>query len=235
VLYRDIRTYGFREKYYMKARDNGVVFIRYEPSQKPQVELLAEGDLNSRIKITTIDPLLGAKIVISADLLVLSTGMDAPAQDKELAKMLKVPLNADGFFLEAHVKLRPVDFATEGIFICGSGQGPKNIDESIIQAKGAGGRAITILSKKTVEVEGTTGCVNLERCTGCGVCVKVCAYSAVELKDKSIATGLVKQVAEINEALCKGCGACAASCRCSAIDLKGFTDTQIFESISVGV
>lgn len=232
ILYRDLRTYGFKERHYMRARDNGVIFMRYEPEQKPQVELANKGDPDSKIIVTTIDPLLESKIVIEADLLVLSSAIDAPTQNKGLAKMLKVPLNEDGFFLEAHVKLRPVDFATDGIFICGLAHGPKDIEECIIQAKGAAGRTLALLSKQVIEAEGTISWVNPYRCTGCGVCVDVCAYSAIELKDKEILPRLVKRVSEINEALCKGCGACSASCRCGAIDLRGFTDMQIFETIN---
>ncbi|MBI4722390.1 MAG: CoB--CoM heterodisulfide reductase iron-sulfur subunit A family protein [Candidatus Stahlbacteria bacterium] len=234
VLYRDVRTYGLMEKYYTKARENGVVFIRYEPEYKPQVEILDKEDINSKLRITTIDPLLESKVIIEADLVVLSCAIDAPTRNKELAKLLKVPLNADGFFLEAHAKLRPVDFATDGVFICGLAHGPKDMEESIIQAKGAAGRALTVLSRQTMEAEGTICWVNPIRCTACGVCVEVCAYSAIEIKEKEILPGVVERVAEINEALCKGCGVCAASCRCSAIDLKGFTDEQIFEAIGAG-
>ena len=175
---------------------------------------------------------MNKKITIDADLLVLSAAILAPEENKDLAKLLKVPLNKEGFFLEAHMKLRPVDFATDGVFMCGLAHCPKNSDESIIQASAAASRALTVLSKHYIESEGIVSWVNEVRCVGCGVCVSVCAYSAVELKEKEIMPKVKKSVAEVNEALCKGCGACAASCRSGAINLKGFTDDQIYESVS---
>ena len=232
ILYRDIRTYGLMEKYYSQARDKGIIFMRYDLEHKPQVESLGKDNINSGLKIATFDLLLNRKITIEADLLVLSAAIDAPQANKELAKILKVPLNKEAFFLEAHMKLRPVDFATDGVFMCGLAHCPKNMDESIIQAKAAAARALTILTKKTIEAEGTISWVSPERCTACGVCVKVCAYSAVELKEKTIAPKVTRTVAEINEALCKGCGVCAASCRSGAINLRGFTDDQIYEALS---
>ena len=225
VLYRDIRTYGLSEKYYAQARDDGVVFMRYDLDHKPHVELVDKEDTDGKLRIKTIDPVLESKIVLDADLLVLSVSIDALQENEDLAKLLKVPLNEDGFFLEAHVKLRPVDFATDGVFVCGLAHGPKYIEESIVQAEAAAARALTILSKKTILAEGTICSVNPDRCTGCGVCVEVCAYSAIELNEE-------KGVAEINEAMCKGCGACSASCRCGAIDLRGFSNEQIFEAVN---
>ncbi len=229
ILYRDIRTYGLRERYYGKARDQGVCFLRYDLDNKPLVEPIDREDPESRLSVTVFDPILGQKIVIEADLLVLSVPIDAPAQNEELAKLLKVPLNKEGFFLEAHLKLRPVDFANDGVFMCGLAHSPKYIDESIVQAKAAAARALTLLSKKTIESEGTICWVNPYLCSGCGVCIEVCPYSAIEMKEE---TTDHRQVAEINEALCKGCGACSASCRSGAIDLRGFTNKQIFEAVS---
>lgn len=225
ILYRDIRTYGLTEKYYAQARDDGVVFMRYDLDHKPRVEIIDKENPDSKLKIKTVDPILGRQVVLESDLLVLSVSIDAPQENEDLAKLLKVPLNEDGFFLEAHVKLRPVDFATDGIFVCGLAHGPKYIEESIVQAEAAAARALTILSKKTILAEGTICSVNSDRCTGCGVCVEVCAYSAIEINEE-------KGIAEINEALCKGCGACSASCRCGAIDLRGFTNEQIFEAVN---
>ena len=232
VLYRDIRTYGLAEKFYGQARAAGVLFERYEPEQKPEVEPLDGSDPQSRVKVSFRSPILNRRVVIQADLVVLAAAMEAESGNGELAQMLKVPLNEDGFFLEAHMKLRPVDFATDGVFMCGLAHAPKNIDESIIQAKAAAARALAVLSKKTIEAEGTVSWVDVARCTGCGVCVEVCAYAAVELKEKETAPGVVCRVAEVNEALCKGCGACSASCRSAAMNLKGFTNDQIFEAVS---
>ena len=232
VLYRDLRTYGLAEKYYTEARELGVIFERYELDSKPKVEPVKPGDPTSRVRIRLADRLLNKEIVIDADLVVLASAIAAPADNQALARMLKVPLNRDGFFLEAHMKLRPVDFATDGVFMAGLAHAPKDIDESITQARAAAARALGVLCKKQVAVEGTVSWVNPDRCTGCGVCVATCAYAALELKEVKQGEGRVVTAAQVNEALCKGCGVCAASCRCGAINLKGFTDDQIFEAVS---
>ena len=221
VLYRDIRTYGFQEKYYTELRDKGAIFFRYSLEDKPKVNFADVNNTDGKISVILFDPIMDKDIVIDADLVVLATAIDAPKGNVELAKMLKVPLNADGMFLEAHVKLRPVDFATEGIFICGLAHCPKNMDESLAQAKAAASRALTFLTKKTILAEGTITQVNPDRCSGCGYCEEICAYSAIEVD-------LEKEVAVVNEALCKGCGACVASCRCGALDLRGFSNKQLF-------
>lgn len=223
ILFRDIRTYGFKEKYYRKAREEGVIFLRFDEKNPPEV--IKEG---SSIKVNVRTPTAG-EISIPADLVALSAGIVASREEKEeLAKMLKVPLNDDNFYLEAHVKLRPVDFATEGVFVAGIAHCPKTIEDSISQANAAVSRACTILSKDEVEVEGKTARIDITRCTGCGMCIENCAYNAIELiEDRRFGT-----IASINQALCKGCGACSGNCRCSAIDILGFTGEQIFEMIS---
>lgn len=222
ILFRDIRTYGFKEKYYRKAREAGILFLRYDDKNPPNV--IAE-DSQLRIEVNTPRK---DKIAINSDLLVLSAGIFASReQNEELAKMLKVPLNDDNFFLEAHVKLRPVDFATEGVFIAGLAHCPKPIEDCISQANAAVSRACTILSKDEIEAEGKTAVVNITRCVGCGMCLENCAYNAIELiEDRRF--GLV---ASINQALCKGCGACSGNCRCAAIDVLGFSGEQIFSMI----
>ena len=220
ICHRDIRTYGFREQYYTDLRDKGSVFIRYSPENKPKVELLDSTDPDSKLNVSAFDPILDREIIIDADLVVLSTAIDALEENDILAKMLKVPLNADGMFLEAHVKLRPVDFATEGVFVCGLAHGPKDIDESIAQSKAAASRALTFLSKKAILAEGTITEVDISKCSGCAYCVDVCAYSALEIDPE-------KEVVVVNDALCKGCGACVASCRCGALDLRGFSNRQL--------
>ena len=253
VLYRDIRTYGMREEYYRQAREKGVVFIRYTPEEKPEVRL-ETGRGHDRIGlnpdrvpsprqlgtqsqipggfglcpapvITARDPILDECIELHPDLLVLSSGLVAQPGSEELAKMLKVPLNQDGFFLEAHMKLRPVDFATDGVFMAGLCHYPKFIDESVAQAQAAAGRAATILSRESIEAEATVAQVDQSRCTACGMCETLCAYRAIEVKVVNETFGT--KAAVVNEALCKGCGACVASCRCSALDLKGFTSENI--------
>ncbi|GAI54974.1 unnamed protein product, partial [marine sediment metagenome] len=139
-------------------------------------------------------------------------------------------LNDDGFFLEAHVKLRPVEFATEGIFVCGLAHSPKFLDESITQANAAASRASVILSQDEIEAEGTVATVNISRCSACGMCESLCAYKAIEVKTVDEKRGI--RAAVVTEAMCKGCGACVANCRSSALDLRGFTDDEIFSVIS---
>ncbi|MFX1556066.1 MAG: FAD-dependent oxidoreductase [Promethearchaeota archaeon] len=223
ILFRDIRTYGFKEKYYREAREKGVIFIRYDENNLPEVK-----SHNSKLIIEVKNPKLG-ELTINADLLVLSAGIvSSREENEELAKMLKVPLNDDNFFLEAHVKLRPVDFATEGVFVAGLAHCPKPIEDSISQANAAVSRACTILSKDEIEAEGKTARVDPTRCIGCGMCIENCAYNAIELiEDRRFGV-----IASINQALCKGCGACSGNCRCAAIDILGFTGEQIFAMIS---
>jgi len=221
ILYRDIRSYGIKELYYKKAREEGVIFIRYEEESKPEVRN-NDGRLNIKVK----DLILNRDLLIGTDLLVLSSGIVANKGNKNLSQMLKVPLNADGFFLEAHVKLRPVDFATDGIFVCGLAHYPKDISEAITQAKASAARAMTILTKEYLQAEGKISEIRKERCSGCGLCVEICPYKALELDEK-------EKVAVVNEALCKGCGVCVSSCRANAIDLKGFKDEQILAALEV--
>jgi heterodisulfide reductase subunit A len=218
ILYRDIRTYAFKEKYYRMAREKGVVFIRYDKDVPPEVKLSEK-----KLTLNVNTPKLG-EVSLLPDLLVLSTGIVAPATVNEtLAKMLKVPLNEDKFFLEAHVKLRPVDFATEGVFLCGTAHGPATISESIAQANAAVSRATTILSKENLLVGGVVSSVNKDICTGCNICVRVCPFNAI-VKDE-------EGYAYVQEALCKGCGLCGASCPERAITIKHFTNEQILSEI----
>ncbi|MHA1791016.1 MAG: FAD-dependent oxidoreductase [Promethearchaeota archaeon] len=222
VLFRDIRTYGFKEDYYRLAREKGVLFLRYDEKEPPTV-LDDDGKLSVKVNV----PKLG-ELTIPTDVVALSVGIVAPAENnEEIAKSLKVPLNDDNFFLEAHVKLRPVDFATEGVFVAGLAHAPKPIEDSISQANAAVSRACTILSKDEIEAEGKIAKVDPSRCIGCGMCVENCAYNAIELvEDRRFGT-----IASVNEALCKGCGACSGNCRCAAIDIMGFTGEQIFSMI----
>lgn len=223
VAYRDIRTYGFREKYYTELRDLGTMFVHYDLNKKPEVTLVDDWNPNSQVNITVFDPIINKEVEVKADLLILATAVDARKENIDLGRMLKVPLNADGMFMEAHVKLRPVDFATDGIFVAGLAHTPKDMDESMTQAKAAASRALTFLNKKAILAEGTIAEVNDSRCTGCGYCEQICAYNAIEVD-------LEKEIAIVNEALCKGCGACVASCRCAALDLRGFSNEQLFSA-----
>ena len=228
ILYRDIRTYGFREKFYEQARDLGVSFIRYELDRKPVVSQARNGDSGHAIRVKVFDPILAAELSIPADLVVLSARVDPNPDNEVISQFFKVPLNANRFFLEAHAKLRPVDFATEGVFVCGAAHYPKDSGECIAQAKAAAGRASTVLAQESILAEGKTSFVRESRCVACGACIAVCPYHAVEMDE-------VKNVATINDALCKGCGICTATCRSSAIDLRGFRDDQILAVLKVVV
>jgi len=220
VLYRDVRVYGLNERWYRQAREKGVVFLRHDEGTKPRVT-----SENGRLVVQTKDSILGRTLALDADLLVLSAGIQPNTDNHDLSQLLKVPLDADGFFLEAHVKLRPVDFATEGVFVCGLAHYPKDIGESIAQARAAASRAATILSKSEIEAEGKVAAVDAARCSGCNACVDVCAYKAIDIDP-------VFRIAVVNEATCKGCGTCAATCRAGAIDLKGFRNDQILETVN---
>ncbi len=225
ILYRDVRTYGLMERHYEEARRAGVVFVRYDEENEPKVVRVASERSWDVLEVSILEPILGERLSIEADLVVLSTAV-VPQQDNDrLAKMLKIPLNEDGFFLEAHAKLRPVDFATDGVYVCGMAHSPKLIEESISQAKAVVSRASMILSKEEIEAEGITAIVNERRCSACGLCVLVCPYNALEI-DKE------KNVAVVNTAMCKGCGACSATCRSSAIDVMGYTDGQVYAIIN---
>ncbi len=222
VFYRDIRTYGFREEYYEKARQEGVIFVRYEPDNKPKVT--GGQTPEDPLQIEADDPVLGQKLKINADMLVLSTGIVHRQDSEQLAKTLKVPLDQDGFFLEAHIKLRPVDFATDGIYLCGLAHSPKFVGESISQARAAAGRAATLLSKDTVQAKGRTAEVKERLCAGCGLCVGVCPYEARRIDPE-------KAIAEVIEVLCQGCGSCAAVCPNAATKQVGFAKEEIMAAV----
>jgi len=219
VLYRDMRSYGLREDLYRKARSAGINFIRYDFNCGLEVKV-DEKDL----QVIFNDHVLSRRMQIHTDLLVLATAI-IPEKKNPLAQFFKVPQNDDGFFMEAHVKLLPNDFATGGVFVCGLAHAPKPIDESIAQAQAAAARAVTVLSTETISVSGTVATVEQMLCSECGVCVSICPYSAPKFKEK---TGK----AEIQSTLCKGCGLCVASCRSGAIRLKGFETSQIMDMIS---
>jgi heterodisulfide reductase subunit A len=221
VLYKDVRAYGFKEDYYREAAAKGVLFINYEDEKKPQV--VNEG---GKLKVRFWEPVLKEKIEIEPDLIVLSAATIPNPDNKRVAEMLKVPLTKDGFFLEAHMKLRPVDFATEGVFLCGMAHSPKYIDESIAQACAAAARAATILSKPTLEMEGIVAKVNEDLCSGCRICEYLCPYGAIEMKEKD-----GKLTAHVIEALCKGCGACGTACPTKAIIMGHFTTEEILAQV----
>ncbi len=216
ILYRDIRTYGFREDFYSKARKAGIIFIRYDLDSKPEVT--QEGE---NLKIEVTDPILGEKVILKTELLVLSSATISQ-HSEELSRLLKLPLTQDGFFLEAHVKLRPVDFAVDGIFLCGLAHFPKPVDESIAQAAAAAARAAIPLAKGKVEVEPIVSSVDEDACFGCGICEYLCPYNAIRVSQ----TAQGKK-AETISASCKGCGVCATHCPRKAITMGRFTSEQI--------
>lgn len=198
-----------------------MVFIRYDPGRKPAVESTEQG-----LRVTVTDHILGRLVTIRADLLTLAAAI-VPETDEKVARFFKVPFNDTGFFAEAHVKLGPSEFASDGVFLCGLAHYPKPIDEAVAQAQAAASRAMTLLSRKKIHTSGTVAYVQSERCTGCGVCVSICPYSAPAL----IREGPNAGRAEINPVLCKGCGSCVASCRSNAARLKGFEQAQIMTMI----
>ena len=219
ILYRDLRSYGLREDLYREAREKGIKFIRHHNESGIDVSQTENG-LN--IKFT--DRVLRRQMEIHTDLLVLASAM-VTEKNNPLARLYKVAQNDDGFFTEAHVKLRPNDFATDGVFVCGLAHAPKPLDESIVQAQAAASRAVTVLSALQIAVSGTVALVDPSFCSQCGVCVSVCPYSAPTFNEK---TGK----AEIQATLCKGCGLCTASCRSGAINLKGFETSQIMAMLT---
>jgi len=218
ILFRDLYTPGTHyEDYYRRTREAGVVFIEYSPEKIPTVE-------ENQIKV--YNQYLGEDLLIPYDLCVLSTPLVSNNDNKALAQMIKVPLEENGFFLEAHVKLRPMDFATAGVFVCGSAKWPVDITESISQGYAAAARASTIISHDTIEVEGATSFLpdyNKSLCTGCEVCIKVCPYNAISKNEEGDIV--------ITQVLCHGCGVCGATCTNHAIIIRHFTDQQILSEI----
>ena len=222
ILYRDLRTYGEKELLYKEAREHGVIFLRFDLDGKPQVEQTADG----KLKLTVTDSILGLPVVLQPDVLALAAAI-LPNPTEELGELFKVSRNAEGFFAEAHAKLRPVDFATDGFFMAGLAHYPKPIDESIAQAKAAASRAATVLAQEQVEVEPIVSMVDQSLCIGCGLCEASCPFGAIKLVE---VPGKGWRAENIS-ALCKGCGICAAGCPQRAIDMAHFRDKQILAYI----
>ena len=226
ILFRDMRTYGFSEDYYREAADKDVKFIRFEPQDKPQVEAGESEEGRPVLKVTATDYILGSKLEIEADILALAAAVIPSAGSKEVAQLFKVPLGPDGFFQEAHVKLRPVEFAADGVFLCGIAHYPKLISEAINQAYGAAGRVLTLLSHDTVVASGSVCEVEEKKCMGCGACISACTYGAIEFRETRQGKKAV-----VNVVLCKGDGLCNAKCPTGAIQLKHFTDEEVLAQI----
>ena len=215
VWFKEVRTFGLLEEYYTRARELGVIFTRYDNQSLPQV------NANGKVSVSARDPYLGRDVELPLDLLVLATPAVPSTGGSELSKLLKVPLTADGFYLEAHVKLRPVDFGSEGIFLCGGAHYPKSIEETISQAYAAAGRAASILAKSVLKAGGVVAEVDTEKCAACLTCVRICPYEVpiIDLETKK---------AKIEAAACQGCGVCVSECPVKAITLHHYTDAQVF-------
>ena len=217
IVYRDMRTFAERELLYKEARGKGVLFVRYDVDHKPVVT--SDG---GKLSVTVRDHILGRDLIIDADLVGLASAI-VSHRNTDLAQMFKVPIDEDGWFLEAHQKLRPVDFATDGVFMAGLAHYPKPLEEAVAQAQAAVARAVTVLSSAEMSLSGTVAFIDQKKCVGCGVCWTVCPYQAISPDEKGLAV--------VNEALCKGCGTCVASCRSGAPNLRGFTTQDVMAQI----
>jgi len=242
ILYKDMRTFGFKEKLYTEARKAGVLFIRYDDEHKPEIVNLKSQISNLKspreasntqypISIKVLEPMLGRDITLTPDLVVLSEPMIPADGAKELGSTLKVPTDLDGWFLEAHVKLRPVDFASDGIFMAGACHYPKFLDEAIAQAQAAASRAATILSRETLTAGGIVAQVNAEQCVGCLTCVRICPYDVPKIQMNLSGVGRIAGAAYIEPATCHGCGICAGECPAKAIRLVNYADSQVMAKI----
>jgi len=229
ILFRDMRTYGLKEDFYREASERGVQFIRYEPEDPPQVEVAKEGGKDV-IRVTVPDDILGQRLELDADILSLAAAVIPSASTKEIAAQFRVTLSPDEFFKEAHVKLRPVEFASDGVFLCGTAHYPKHIQETINQAYGAAGRVLTLLSKDTVVASGSVAKVTDFECVACGACITACTYDAIQFRDTPIGKKAI-----VNPILCKGDGLCCAKCPTNAIILKHFTNDAIVSQIEAAV
>ena len=215
ILYRDLQTYGIDyTEMEWDAKKSGVKLIKYEEYKPPSVTEAASGPI-----VTLYTPLLGSELTIEADLVVLSVPLIPNQDNKKLSQLLKVPLNSDGFFMEAHVKLRPIDFATDGVYVCGTAHSPKEVAESISQARGAASRAGIPMAKGTLKTAAYSSVVDETKCSGCGTCIEVCPYNAITKNERGLA--------QVTEAVCKGCGVCGATCPERAITMRHFTDEEI--------
>jgi heterodisulfide reductase subunit A len=226
ILFRDVRTYGMSEDYYREAAGKDVKFIRYEPQDKPLVEPGESEEGRPVLKVTATDYILGNKLEIDADIVSLAAAIVPAPGSREVSRQFKVTLGQDGFFQEAHVKLRPVEFAADGVYLCGMAQYPKLLAEAIEQAYGAAGRVLTLLSHDTVVASGSVCEVDEKKCMGCGACITACTYGAIEFRETKQGKKAV-----VNPVLCKGDGLCNAKCPTGAIRLKHFTDEELLAQI----
>ena len=249
ILYKDIRTYGFKERLYKSAREHGVIFMRYDDEHKPEVvvsrqpsvvsnptgtlrsQQSAVSNQQSTISIQAWDSVLQRTITLQPDLFVLSMPVVPRDDAHEVAKLFKVSLDADGFFLEAHVKLRPVDFASDGVFMAGMAHYPKLLDETMIQAQAAASRAARVLSHESLTAGGRVAVVDDAKCTGCLTCVRICPFGVPKIKANLTGVGHIVGAAHIEAAMCQGCGSCVAECPAQAIQLMHYTDAQMVTKV----
>ncbi|MBW2262283.1 MAG: CoB--CoM heterodisulfide reductase iron-sulfur subunit A family protein [Deltaproteobacteria bacterium] len=230
ILFRDMRTYGYSEDKYREAAEKGVDFVRWEPDEKPVVEPATDEEGKPVLRVTVPDRILGMRLAIDADLVTLSAAVVPSAGTAEITRLFKVPVNQDGFFQEAHVKLRPVDFAADGIFMCGANHYPKHLSETISQAYGAAGRAVTLLAHDTVTASGAVCEVREQDCVSCGACITACTYGAIHWRETPAG-----RKAEVNPALCKGDGLCCAKCPTDAVVLRHFTNDEVMNQIDAAL
>jgi heterodisulfide reductase subunit A-like polyferredoxin len=222
VLYREMRTYGFREDAYRQAREEGVIFLRFDLDHKPQVTATDDG-----LQVRTLEPMTGQEVLLPADAVVLSTGIEAN-DSRRLAKMLGVEVDEFGFFQEEHPKMRPLDFTERGIFVCGLAHSPRAIDETIAMAEGAAMRAVSLLDRGAVEAQPTVAQVNVRLCSACGLCVDACPYGARVLE-------LGDPYAEVLETVCQGCGVCVAVCPNGASQQVGYALNRVYDILDAAM
>ena len=230
VLYRDMRTYGFKEDYYFEAARQGVRFVRWDPDGKPEVEPATDDEGKPVLRVSVFDHVLGQRLALEADIVTLSAAVVPSPGNPEIARLFKVTVNSDGFFQEAHVKLRPVDFAADGVFMCGANHYPKHLTEAVSQAYGAAGRAATLLSHDTVTASGSVCAVRESACIACGACIDACTYGAIHWHETKGG-----KTAEVNPALCKGDGLCCSNCPTDAIVLRHYTNQEVFNQIDAAL
>ncbi|MCJ7824666.1 MAG: FAD-dependent oxidoreductase, partial [Anaerolineales bacterium] len=235
ILHKDIRTYGFKERIYRQARELGVLFVRYDSDRKPEVEPAGS---DHPLQIRVMDTTMNTPLLLEPDLLVLSMPMVPSAGYRELARTLKVPVDMDGWFLEAHVKLRPVEFASSGFFLAGAAHYPKLLDETIAQARAAASRAAVILTQEMLSAGGAIAQVDPQACVGCLTCVRICPFSVPQVKDDFTGVAGIVGTAYIEPTICQGCGTCVGECPANAIELLHFThqqvETQVLSLFNVG-
>jgi heterodisulfide reductase subunit A len=230
ILFRDMRTYGLREDSYREAAEKGVLFVRFEPADGPVVERAEDDEGRSVLRVTVPDPILGQRLALDVDLVVLSAAVVPSAGSQDAARLFKAAISPDGFFQEAHVKLRPVDGAGDGVFICGAAHYPKHLTETIAQALGAAGRAGVLLSQDSVTASGAICRVDEHECVACGACIAACRYGAISWQET-----IEGKKAVVNPVLCKGDGLCCSQCPTDAIALQHFTNDEINHQIDAAL